>query len=129
MPCEYRAVRIRSRQRNKNRANQKKKMITQALAAMGYEVEIKKSGPRQLFILGSGPDGKMEIIFDERTGRFVVHFDGVATHDKEHEIFDQLAAKLKESGYEVSSEEFKDSPKLPEGESPRPDGPLREGES
>jgi hypothetical protein len=126
MPCEYRTVRIRSRRRNRNRANQKKKAIIKALIGLGFDVGLKKAGKRRLFILGKKSDGNMEILFDERSGKFVVHFEGVATHEKEHEIFDQLAAKLKEDGYDASSEEYKDSSKLPESGGSLRDKPIGE---
>lgn len=126
MPCEYRAVRIRSRRRKRNQVNQKKKAILKALASLGYEVSLKKSGNRQLFILGEKSDGNMEILFDERSGKFVVHFEGVAAHEKEHEIFDQLTVKLKEDGYETVSEEFKERPKLPEKGCSVSDKPISE---
>lgn len=57
---------------------------------------------------------KIEILFDEKNGKFVVHFDGVPTHDEEHEILDQLVAKLKKKGYVVEVEHTHENPKLPQ---------------
>ncbi len=56
---------------------------------------------------------KIEVLFDEKSGKFVVHFDGVPTHDEEHQILDQLIAKLKKKGYAVEVEHRHDDPKLP----------------
>lgn len=57
---------------------------------------------------------QIEALFDEKTGKFVVHFSGVPTHDEEHRILDELLAKLQAAGYEVETEHYHDRPKLPE---------------
>lgn len=57
---------------------------------------------------------QIEIVFDENTGKFVVHFSGVATHDQEHQILDQLIANLEKQGFDVNVEHYHDKPKLPD---------------
>lgn len=57
---------------------------------------------------------KVEIVFDEKEGKFVVHFAGVPTHEEEHEILDQLLSKLKALGFEPEVNHYHDNPKLPE---------------
>jgi len=56
----------------------------------------------------------IEILFDENTGDFVVHFENVETHDKEHEIISRLATKLRAAGFEVDTDQYHDKPKIPE---------------
>lgn len=57
---------------------------------------------------------QIEIVFNERDGKFVVHFSGVATHEKEHELLDKLLAELKSIGFDAEVEHYHDRPKLPE---------------
>ncbi|TSC83197.1 MAG: hypothetical protein G01um101419_163 [Parcubacteria group bacterium Gr01-1014_19] len=57
---------------------------------------------------------KIEVLFDQLNGKFVVHFDGVPTHDEEHQILDELIARLKKKGYAVEVEHRHDDPKLPQ---------------
>lgn len=66
---------------------------------------------------------QMEIVFSERDGKFVVHFSGVATHEQEHELLDQLLAELKGLGFDAEVEHYHDRPKLPELEETGRPGP------
>ena len=56
---------------------------------------------------------KIEIVFDESTGKFVVHFEGFLTHEEEHQELDKLLAKLKQKGFDAEVTHRQDKPKLP----------------
>lgn len=56
---------------------------------------------------------QIEIVFDKKTGRFVIHYSGVSSHKKEHEFTDELIAKLKANGYEIETSHFHDAPRIP----------------
>lgn len=121
MPCEYSVVKIanRTRKRNANKkklAQSKKGTLLKSLVALGFEVSLQTIDPEKTFILGSSNKGKIEIVFNEKDGKFVTHFDGVETHDKEHEILDALVDTLKKSGLAVSVDHYHEKPKLPEFE-------------
>lgn len=62
---------------------------------------------------------QFDIVFNEGTGKFVVHFSGVATHSEEHELLDRLLQELKSKGFDFEVEHFHDRPKIPELESGR----------
>ena len=53
---------------------------------------------------------KIEIFFDNKTGKFVVHYDGVESHTKEHQLTDELIALLEEAGYEIKTGHHHDNP-------------------
>lgn len=55
-----------------------------------------------------------EIIFDEATGKFVVHFTGYVTHDDEHKELDRILDQLRRQGFDAEVSHFHDKPKLPE---------------
>lgn len=59
---------------------------------------------------------KIEIAFDKKTGNFVVHYDGVESHAKEHELTDELIALLQKAGYEIKTSHSHDgaAPKIPD---------------
>lgn len=59
---------------------------------------------------------KIEIVFDKKTGNFVVHYDGVESHAKEHEFTDELIALLQKAGYEIKIGHHHDdsAPKIPD---------------
>lgn len=57
---------------------------------------------------------QVEIVFDEKSGKFVVHFSGVPVHEEEHRILDQIIAELKKHGFDVETEHFHEKPRLPE---------------
>lgn len=59
---------------------------------------------------------KMEIVFNKETGNFVVHYDGVESHAKEHELTDELIALLQKAGYEIKTSHYHDdrAPKIPD---------------
>ncbi|MDP3792855.1 MAG: hypothetical protein Q8Q89_03965 [bacterium] len=121
MPCEYSVVKIVNRIRKKNAnkkkvAQSKKGTLVKSLVALGFEVSLQTIDPEKTFILGSSNRGKIEIVFNEKDGKFVTHFDGVETHDKEHEILDALVDTLKKSGLSISVDHYHERPKLPEFE-------------
>ena len=73
---------------------------------------------------------KVEILFDEKTGKFVIHYEGVPTHEEEHKITEQLLERLHQMGYEVTMEHYHDKPKLPDLDDPsrgNPRIPQRHG--
>lgn len=70
---------------------------------------------------------QIEIVFNERDGKFVVHFSGVATHEREHELLDKLLAELKSIGFDAEVEHYHDRPKLPELEEERIPGRRTKG--
>ncbi len=43
---------------------------------------------------------EVQIIFDNETGKFVVHFDGMS-HEKSHTELDKLLENLKAQGFEI----------------------------
>ncbi len=121
MPCQYSVVKIANRTRKKNAnkkkvAQSKKGTLIKGLVALGFEVSMQTIDPEKIFILGSSNRGNIEIVFNEKDGKFVTHFDGVETHDKEHEILDALIDNLKSSGLSVSVDHYHERPKLPEFE-------------
>lgn len=127
MPCEYSVVKIDSKrgadQKKKQRQKKKKiqsrkETLVKSLVGMGFEPEIQPTGSGKLFILGSSSRGKIEILFDEKTGQFVTHFSGVETHDEEHKILDKLVETLKTNGLAVSVNHYHEKPKLPEYSEP-----------
>ena len=123
MPCEYSVVRIGNRNRTnqrkkaqnkKKQIQSKKEVLIKALVAIGFEPSMQTVDLVTTFILGSSDRGKIEILFNEKDGKFVTHFDGVQTHDQEHEILDKLIDTLKASGLSISVEHYHEKPKLPE---------------
>lgn len=68
---------------------------------------------------------KIEIAFDENTGKFVFHVSGAASHEREHQIFNEFLAKLHDLGYNTDVEFFHDHPKLPDLQNETA-GPLAE---
>ncbi len=121
MPCQYSVVKIANRIRKKNAnkkkvAQSKKGTLIKSLVALGFEVSMQTIDPEKTFILGSSNRGNIEIVFNEKDGKFVTHFDGVETHDKEHEILDALVDTLKKSGLSISVDHYHERPKLPEFE-------------
>ena len=127
MPCQYSVVKIanRTKKRNANKnankkrvAQSKKEILIKSLVAIGFEVSLQTIDPQKTFILGSSNRGKIEIVFNEKDGKFVTHFDGVETHDKEHKILDALVNKLKKNGLSISVDHYHEKPKLPEFEVP-----------
>ncbi len=60
---------------------------------------------------------KVEVLFDEKTGKFIVHCEGFSTHEKEHELIKKLVGKLKAQGFDVEVSHKIDKPKLPESDS------------
>ena len=118
MPCQYSSVILKnknsSKQRQKKRSASKKKSVISSVTQMGFKVSLKAVEGDKTFILGEDKDGKkIEIMFDNKTGIFVTHFNGVPTHDEEHLILDNLIAILKNS-FDVEVEHYHDKPKLPE---------------
>jgi len=67
-----------------------------------------------------------EIIFDENSGRFVIHFTGYASHDDEHKELDRILGQLRRQGFDAEVKHFHDKPRLPELGSPPI--PLKEQE-
>ena len=59
---------------------------------------------------------KVEVAFNNTTGKFVVHFSGVATHEKEHELLRELIQNLRAQGFDAEVDYYHDRPKLPEVE-------------
>lgn len=57
---------------------------------------------------------QVEILFDESSGKFVAHFSGFKTHQEEHQMLDQILAKLRERGFDAEVDHHHDKPKLPE---------------
>jgi hypothetical protein len=49
---------------------------------------------------------KIEVIWDESDGTFVVHFQGYAKHDDEHAEIDALTAKLRGMGFNVKLQHY-----------------------
>lgn len=43
---------------------------------------------------------EVQIIFDDETGKFVVHFDGMS-HEKSHAELDKIIDNLKAQGFEI----------------------------
>lgn len=123
MPCEYSVVKIANRTKKKNAnkkkvARSKKGILIKSLVAIGFDVSLETIDPEKTFILGSSNRGKIEIVFNEKDGKFVTHFDGVETHDKEHEILDALVGTLKKNGLSISVDHYHEKPKLLEFETP-----------
>lgn len=123
MPCQYSVVKIANRTKKKNAnkkkvAQSKKGTLIKSLVAIGFDVSLETIDPEKTFILGSSNRGKIEIVFNEKDGKFVTHFNGVETHDKEHEILDALVDTLKKSGLSISVDHYHEKPKLPEFEAP-----------
>jgi len=70
-----------------------------------------------------------EIVFDEKTGNCAVHFSGVPTHDEEHQLLDQLVAKLQENGLTVDiTHVHTEPPKIPQLAEPEKTGGTRQTE-
>jgi len=59
---------------------------------------------------------KVEIMFDEKTGRFVVHFEGMRRHPQEHAMLKRLVNELQKQGFDVEMSDYSDDPKIPEAE-------------
>ncbi len=58
---------------------------------------------------------KIQVVYEEEKGTFVIHYNGVVTHAREHELTDELIAKFKTAGFDVSEvEHWKEAPKLPD---------------
>lgn len=62
---------------------------------------------------------KVEVVFNEKDGKFVVHFSGVPIHDEEHKILDELIAQLKRQGFEAKVSHYHEKPKLPQFDDPQ----------
>lgn len=66
---------------------------------------------------------KIEVVFDKANGKFVVHYEGVSSHDAEHKLTEEMITKLKIAGFDVEVEHFHDEPNIPvvdkEEEAPR----------
>ncbi len=58
----------------------------------------------------------IEIVFNDKTGDFVVHYSGVPSHAEEHGISDKLKSELRKLGYDVDTDHFNDQPRIPEVE-------------
>lgn len=59
---------------------------------------------------------KMEIIFNPKDGSFVVHYSGVATHEREHALTNRLITELRKLGFDVDVSNHHDQPRIPEVE-------------
>ena len=58
----------------------------------------------------------IEIVFNGKTGDFVVHYSGVPTHAEEHAITDKLIRELRKQGFDVDTDHFHDAPRIPDVE-------------
>ncbi len=56
----------------------------------------------------------VEIVFDDNSGKFVIHYSGVATHAEEHQITDEILARLEKIGFKAEVSHYHDQPKVPD---------------
>ena len=71
---------------------------------------------------------KINIVFNEKTGKFVINFKGVPTHEEEHRLLETLLQKLRDQGYDADVKvAHQDKPKLPDVDSDCIRDPKKEG--
>jgi hypothetical protein len=56
----------------------------------------------------------IEVVFDQKTGDFVLHYSGVRTHAEEHALTDRIKEELRKLGFDVDEDHSHDKPRIPE---------------